>query len=284
MIRVGVLDHHLNNYHADKFLSLLRGPLASEGVEIAAAWESHPTGDDWCARQGVPRAGSPDEAIRGMDAILILAPDNVEAHLEMARMALPAGKPTFIDKFLASTGEEARRIVDLAEKSGAPLFSASSLRYAVELEDALPALGASVPECHARGLGSWAGYGVHTLSMALRLMGSTPRRLIDTGTPSGRVVTLDYGGGRRAVAEVRTASNEWDVLGWAFGGRAGDAWVAATVRDYDGFYANLMRRVAAFFRTGVSDMAPREALMVVDVLESADRSLSAGGEWVPLSA
>src|SRR5256885_66546 len=113
-LKVAFLDHHLNNFHADKFLSLLRGPLVGEELEIAFAWESNPTGEDWCKKNNVPRADSALAAAQAADAIFILAPDNTEEHLKLAHVALPTGKPTVIDKFLAPNVKEAKEIVSLA--------------------------------------------------------------------------------------------------------------------------------------------------------------------------
>jgi hypothetical protein len=250
-------------------------------VDVTVAWESDPTGEDWCARNGVRRAASPEEAARQADAVMVMAPDNVDEHLRLASAVLPFGKPTVVDKFLAPTLAEARQIVEMARQHGAPLFSASALRYAVELDAVLPELaGKTVGEAGARGLSGWDLYGIHTLAMALRLMGAGVRRLIDTGTPMARIVTLDYGEGRRALVEVRQAANEWDVFGWSFAARVDDRYVVGAVKDYDGFYANLMRHAAAFLKTGQSDMPIEEAVIAVAVLEGANRSLAAGGEWV----
>jgi len=283
MTRVALIDHHLNNFHADTFLRLLHGPLAGLDVRVTTAWESDPAGDDWCAKQGVTRAASLEEAVASADAVMLLAPDNIDAHLALARRVLPAGKRTFIDKFLAPTLAEAREIVELSARHAAPVFSSSALRYAVEVEAAVTEMaGAPVTECLARGLSGWALYGVHSVAIATRLMGAGVRRVIDTGTPSARTVTLDYGDGRRAVVDVRTATNEWDVFGWSFAARVGDRYIAATVGDYDGFYANLMRRAAAFLTRGEVDMPVEEALAVVGVIEGAERSLARGGEWVTL--
>lgn len=283
MLRVGVVDHHLNNYHADTFLRLLRGPLAGEEVEIVVAWESNPTGEDWCKKNHVRRAATIEEAVKDVDAVLVLAPDNIEEHPELAKAVLPFGKPTLIDKFLAPTAAEAKEIVELSKRHGAPIFSSSALRYAVELEAALPVMKReSVTDTLVRGLSQWDGYGVHTLAMALRILGYDVRRLIDTGTKTARVVTLDYRDGKRAVVDVRTAVNEWQILGWSFAARVGDHYVAETIKDFDGFYANLMRRAASFFKLGKSDMPVEEALMIVAILEGANRSLKAGGEWIGL--
>src|SRR5207245_2163290 len=129
---------------------------------------------------------------------------------------------------------------------------------------------APVDEMFARGMGHWSGYGVHTLSMVLRIMGHEVERIIDTGTKTARTVTLDYGSGRRAIVDLRTALNEWDEFGWTFGARIEDRYITKTISDFDGFYANLMRRATAFFRTGESDMPIEEALTAVTILEGAD--------------
>lgn len=282
MIKVAFIDHHLKNWHADTFLRLLRGPLADEEVEVVSAWESDPLGEeDWCAKNGVRRADSIEDAVTSADCVVVLAPDNVEDHPELCSVVLPFGKTTMIDKFLAPTYQEAKSIVDLAAKHGAPIWSSSSLRYAVELESAMEELlSGKVTEGRFTGMGKWAGYGVHTLAMSLRVMGLGVKRIIDTGTPTGRNVTLDFGDGRKANLDVRHAANEWDHFGWSFAAKIGDKYVGAKIADFEGFYANLMRRMAAFFRTGRSDMDIAEALCTVRLLQAADESQVRGGDWV----
>ena len=283
-LKVAFLDHHLNNFHADTFLKLLRGPLTGEGLEVVAAWESDPKGEDWCAKNRIPRAQSPEAAVQAADAIMLLAPDNIDQHLKLAHSALPTGKPTFIDKFLAPNVKEAREIAALAARHKTAIFSASSLRYAVELETAVKELaGSQVSEAVARGMGRWEGYGIHTLSIVLRIMGHKVDRLIDTGTKTARTIALDYGEGRRAALDVRTAANEYHEFPWTFGARIGDRYVSGTVKDFDGFYANLMRRTAQFFKTRESDMPIDQALAAVAILEGAERSRSDGGTWIPFS-
>jgi predicted dehydrogenase len=284
MIKVAFVDHHLKNWHADTFVRLLRGPLAGEEVEVVSAWESDPVGDeDWCAKQNIRRAESIEDAVREADAVVVLAPDNVEDHAKLCSAVLPFGKITMIDKFLAPTNEEAKQIVDLAARHNAPLFSSSALRYAVELESAMDELRAGeVSEGRFTGMGKWSGYGVHTIAMTLRVMGYDVKRMIDTGTATGRTITLDYGNGRRATLDVRHAANEWDHFGWSFAAKNGDRYIGAKIADFEGFYANLMRRAAAFFRTGKPDMNIDEALWTVRLLRGAETSQENGGEWIDL--
>lgn len=283
MLKVAMVDHHLNNWHADTFVRLLRGPLASEEVEVVAAWESDPTGEDWCAKTGIRRADSIEDALSGVDAVMLLAPDNIDAHLMLAEQVLPAGKPTLIDKFLAPTSAEARQIALLAEKHGAPILSSSALRYSVELDALMPQYEAEPPSAGLfTGMGTWKIYGVHTTALALRVFGPGVKRVINTGAATACTVTLDYGGDRRAVVDVREASNGYEALGWAFTAKVGDNYVGARVTDHEGFYLNLMLRTCAFLKSENPDMPVSEALATVAVLESAERSLASGGVWVDL--
>jgi predicted dehydrogenase len=283
MLKVAMVDHHLNNWHADTFVKLLRGPLADEEVEVVAAWESDPVGDDWCAKTGIRRASSIQDALEGGDGGCRLAPDNIDVHRQRAEQVLPAGKPTLVDKFLAPSTAEARQIIALGERHGAPIFSSSALRYAVELEALMPQYRAEPPTAgRFTGMGTWKIYGVHTTTLALRVFGPEVKRLIHTGTETASTVTLDYGGDRRAVIDVREAANGYEALGWEFTAKVGDKYVGGKVTDFDGFYVNLMRQTCAFLKTGQSDMSIDEALATVEVLESGERSRTAGGVWTDL--
>jgi hypothetical protein len=132
-------------------------------------------------------------------------------------------------------------------------------------------------------MGEWKNYGLHTLSMALRIMGPGIRRVIDTGTPSSRVVTLDYGDGRRAFVTVRSAENMWEIFPWQLGIRLSpEKFLCATIKDYDGFYANLMKSNLQFFRTGKGGFPGELAMELVSVLEAADKSQSSGGQWIDI--
>lgn len=281
-MRIGFVDHHLNNYHADKFLALVRGDLADLSAEIALAWESDPRGDDWCAKNDVARAGSIAEVCEQSDAVFVLAPDDICDHLALCREVLPYGKPTAIDKALAFTVADAKEIVALADRHGAKITSSSALAFAVELEDLLTQVEGRPTECWVTGMGEWKNYGLHTLAMALRVMGPGIKRLMDTGTESSRMVTIEYADGRRAYVSVRWSEDMWELFPWTLGVRLShEKYLTTTVRDYDGFYANLMRHVIEFFQTGEGGFPGALAMELVSVLESADKSLPTG-QWVEL--
>lgn len=282
MLKIGFVDHHLNNFHANTFLKLLHTDLASEEVRVVAAWESHPTGEDWCQKNSVERKGSIAEVVQSVDAVIVLAPDNLAEHLALCEQVLPAGKPTFIDKLLSPNPSDAEQIVQIAQQHATPITSSSALRFAVELEAMRPALTGAVSEAFARGMGEWMGYGVHTIALIAGLMGTGATRVIDTGTPASRILAIDYADGRRAFAEVRDCENMWNVFPWVFGAKVGGSYHVETVKDYNGFYRNLMAMVTRFFKTGNTPVSPQEALEMVRILDAANRSQQAGGVWVTL--
>lgn len=280
MTKIALIDHHLNNYHADTFLKLSRGALKNRGAQFVAAWESDPTGEDWCAKNDVPRAASIEDAVRAADAVMILAPDDIEEHLKLARAVLPFGKPTFIDKMLSTNLADAREIVALSKAHNAPIFSSSSLRYANEVEAALPQISGEIPAFFVHGYNDWNRYGIHTIAIALRFLGPKIRRVIDTGCENARTVTLDLGDERRAVLDVRHAANETEFFNWKFAARSGDSYVGAAITDVGAFYRNLLNRVLDFCESGVSDMEIEEAFAAVAILEGANKSREKGGVWV----
>ncbi len=282
MHRIGFIDHHLNNFHANTFIKLLHEDLASEGAKVVAAWESHPSGEDWCQKNRVERKASIADVLASVDSVMVLAPDNLADHLALCEQVLPAGKPTFIDKLLSPSLEDAHRIVQIAHRYGTPIASSSALRFAVELEAMRLSLSGTISEAFARGMGEWMGYGVHTLSLVVALMGTGAARVADVGTGTGRVVAIEYADGRRATVEVRDCENMWNVFPWVFGAKVGNTYHVETVKDYNGFYRNLMAMAVRFLKSGASPVSPQEALEIVGILNAANHSQQAGGAWVSL--
>lgn len=278
-MKIGFIDYHLGNYHANKFHSLLTGAVGSGEVEIVAAYEAKPGEKDWCVEKGVKRAKTPREVVKKSDAVIVLCPDAPETHLELAKFALKSGKPVFLDKSIAGSVKDAKKIAALALKNSTPLMSSSSLRFAVEVEELATRLPTTVETFFARGFGKWRGYAVHTLAPALRLFGSDIKRVIDTGVPGARQVTLDDGT-RRATIELREAENAQAASPWTFGALVGRQYHFATVKLFDAFYENLMREVLQFFKTANSPVPVKEQIVSVAIEEAAETSLKKGGVWV----
>lgn len=281
-LKIGYLDRNLNTSHPSKFLEILRGEVGQGEVEVVGAWESEPEGD-WCSKHGVKRMATAEEVVEASDAIIVLAPNNPECHLKLARPALEAGRPVFIDKVLADGVSSAQEIVRLAQKYNSPLMAASALRFAPELDKLEDEAVGAWENIYLRGMGQWNGYGVHTITMAMRLFGPRVKRIIDTGSDGARFITLDDGF-KRATIDVRMSKNQYELHPWEAGILSEGNYHKAVVSDFDGFYMALMREVVDFFRTGISSVSIEEMLMTIAIENAADLSLAEGGVWVEMDA
>jgi hypothetical protein len=122
---------------------------------------------------------------------------------------------------------------------------------------------------------------VHTLALALRYFGPDVRRVIDTGDPSTRLITFDDGK-RRASMELRDVANAKDVFPWQVGVFSSGKCETATIKNFDAFYENEMRKTIEFFRTGKSPVSVEEMYVSVQVLAAAEQSLAQGAQWVEI--
>lgn len=106
---------------------------------IATARVTHIWCDDLGAAQQIAKASRidhyvdrPEQMIGQVDGVL-LARDDAENHLRLAKPFLASGVPVFIDKPLAVSRKDARAILECGTDS-ALLFSCTALRYANELQ------------------------------------------------------------------------------------------------------------------------------------------------------
>jgi len=284
IIKIGWIDHHLYTHHSQVFLPLIRKEIGQGRFEIAAAYESDrdPAKGDWCAENNVPRAASPEEVVEASDVIIVCSPNNPEAHLELARVALASGKPVYVDKYLAHTVDDAREMVQMARQHGTPLMTSSSLRFASEVKELFDRVEGTIDYVYARGMGQWRMYyGVHTIALALRAFGPHIKRLCNTGTEQDPVVVLDDGA-RRCLIDCHPCENQADIFPWELGVRLGDKFDRAVVKDWDQFYKNLLAEILQFFETKESPISLEEQFATVAVEHAAEDSREQGGVWVDL--
>jgi len=281
-MKIGFIDHYLNNYHATKFLNIFRAGQAGPDIEVVAAYESNPEGeDDWCKINNVPRANSPAEVVEKSDALIVLAPNNIDRHLELSREAIRSKKPTMLDKALCSSISDARQIIASAQEHGTPIMSASSLRFSVELQELIQRVGPGPYEgIFSRGFGTWRNYAVHSIQPALYLLGGRVKRIIDTGQDSNHMITVENDQGRRAFIEIRDCENLYEMTPWQVGVLHGKKYEIADVRKFDEFYVNMLTQGVKFFQTGESPVPLEEMLDEVIVEVTADNSFKNGGQWI----
>ncbi|UCH36251.1 MAG: Gfo/Idh/MocA family oxidoreductase [Armatimonadota bacterium] len=185
-VRVGMLG--IENSHSVAYTRLWQGDVPAEervpGARVVACLNQQRTDQDaddekkflaQLQEMGVEKVVSkPEDMLGEVDAVAVVSRAGNE-HLPLAEPFLRAGMPTFVDKPLATDLDVARKIVALARENNAPLFSASSVRYAPEvvehrnMHDEIGKVRTGAVWCPAsRDLGF---YGIHAIEMMSALWG-----------------------------------------------------------------------------------------------------------------
>lgn len=218
-----------------------------------------------------------DEAVAGCDAIFMPINDPA-AHLSWFERCVTLGKPIFLDKPMADSIVNGRRIAALAAEHGTPLFSTSSLRYDIDFTEALAANPNPETALIWGPLGRppagsgviW--YGVHVFEMLRTAMGPGAIAVKAARDPDGLVVSVSYADGRRGVIEL-TAGN------YRYGGLLRNRQQTGTAFNVTGrvsAYDTTLRFIENFFLSGQTPVPVAETLEVMGLLDAADRAASSG--------
>ena len=227
-------------------------------------------------RWGVKVTTHFDEAVAGCDAIMLEINDPT-LHVDYFRRCLDLGKPIFIDKPLADTYAQGRLILDLAASHQVPVISASPLRFSHNLEEACQIVQQPAQAYCYGPLGIppagdgiiW--YGVHCFEMLQRIMGPGAQRIDARRDASGVVAIVEYPDGRRGIAELTVGK-------YAYGGTLrADELIVSFVIDGAMFYTEELRIIKDFFLTGQAPFSLADSLEVLDLIDSAVRSVNQGG-------
>lgn len=198
--RIGYIDHRLDNFHANVYLDLLRGDLKARGWEVAKCWALDEAGGrKWAAEKQVPYAADV-RAMADCDALVVLAPSNPEVHLDLAKLAFPLRKPTYVDKTFAPDLKTAKRIFALADKYRVPVITSSALRCAASFNRTVAELGGREKIRHLRAWGggrSFAEYAIHPLEMLVTALGPEVRAVMRLSDgPNHDELHVKFSGGR----------------------------------------------------------------------------------------
>lgn len=235
---------------------------------------------------GVEILGRPEELLGRIDAVLVTANDG-NVHAELAMPFVKAGLPVFVDKPFAISTEDARRMVDVAQAHGVPITSASSLRYALEVQDLQrrsdqlgAVIGADVygpASLHPRNPGLFH-YGVHAVEMLFAIMGTGCSSVRCVWEQGAEVVVGRWSGGRLGV--VRGTRAGTPAFGFAV---FGETQVVSAAIDMRYTYRELLKVIVGMFETKHSPLPPDQLLEPVAFQEAAHRSAQRGGEEVRLA-
>jgi predicted dehydrogenase len=225
------------------------------------------------------------DALVGMVDVVLLHTVDGRPHLAQATPVLRAGKPVFIDKPLAASLDDARRIVALAEETGTPFFSASSVRFHPGLERMRddPGVG-RVTRVQANYVLNTVEfhpdlyyYGIHGVEALYEVMGTGCVSVTRTITAEADVTTCQWGDGRTGVYYGMPKADPSRPL-LTVTGEQGSVSTTGSA-DYDA----VVRRIAEFFHTGTPPVDRAETIEVFEFMTAADVSKRRNGAAVPLA-
>ncbi len=276
--------------HAVEFPKRLKALAASDakyaGLRLDWGWVGEPGSSFRTPAQiaelqvkiealGVKPVATLDELISRCDAFL-LESVNGDTHLRQARPVFAARKPVYIDKPLAHTLADARAIARLAQESGTPCWSSSSLRFEPTMLAAkaqagkiagVDVFGPAHYVDKGRGL---VFYGVHTAEMIVTVMGMGLETVQTLWHEKGEVAVGRYTDGRYAILRGdRNAIKQ-------FGGTVYGEKIVPFLGSGD-YYGALCKNLADFFLGAPPPVPLAESVEVIAFLDAAVRSKEANG-------
>lgn len=290
-IRLGVIGLSEGNGHPYSWSAIFNGydPVEMEscGFPVIPRYlEKQRFPDDTIAEAVVTHVWAQDKAIAGhiakasrietvvdhftdmigkVDGVL-LARDDAERHLEFAAPFLDAGVPIYIDKPLALTVADAKRLFEMQRYPG-QLFSCSALRYAKEFQVSAcdqEQIG-FVRHLHATVPKSWDKYAVHVIEPLLLLAPARGRleRVQTWRAGDTTILAARYSGGFQALVSAMGASHA--PLTLRVMGHLG--WKDLTVEDtFFAFRSALNEFVQGILHRDVR-IEPEFTMDVVDLIE-----------------
>ncbi len=235
---------------------------------------------------GVELVDEPEDLIGKVDGVLVESQGGKE-HLAKARPFLEAGMPVYIDKPFACSVADAQEIARLAADNGVPVFSSSSLRYALEVQEALPdeeglgnVVGASAfspASLHDENPGLFH-YGIHGVETLYAFMGPGCVEVSCFSEEGGEVTVGRWSDGRvGTVRGTRAGAHAYGFTAW------GDKGVKVMRIDPASIYRELLKRIAQMFDTGEAPLDINVTVEIVAFIEAALESADSGGAVTPLA-
>ena len=290
MIRLGMLD--LDTSHAVEFSKRLNHKVVAQdqwvdGAQVVLACpgvskimaERIPGFAKAVAEDcGVKLVDRPEDMLGKIDGLLLEGNDG-SSHLERARPFLEAGIPVWIDKPLAWTVKDAEAIAALSAKKNAPVFSASSVRYALEvqaLHAAREELGAPVAveayfaQAKKDNIPGWFFYGIHAVELLFAILGPGHGKISYTKGDGAEAVSCPWRGG--ALGTVVALTKGTKPSGFTYFGEKGMR--HCVIAGAYG-YRELLKQIVAFFQARRSLVAIEETIETIRFIEEVN---AAGGK------
>ncbi|MEC3878595.1 Gfo/Idh/MocA family protein [Parapedobacter sp. 10938] len=265
------------------YLDANQDTLGIPGAEVTHVWcQEREIADSIARSAGIDTiVGQLADMVGEVDAV-ILARDDPENHVTMAKPFIEAGIPLFIDKPLAYSHEDLEWFASKAAM-GKFIMSCSSMRYANECRIAKQELGSLGPVklVIAVGKKDWKKYGIHLLEAVFGVLDDpTVESVQHIGELDREIVHVRLGGGIDLLLHLFDAISGTFQL--TFFGSQG--WRNVDIRNsYSMFRDNLIE-----FVRSVEEGKPRldfeKTYRLMTVIIAANESRLQGGKRISLPA
>jgi len=238
-----------------------------EGARITRLWDpNRENAERMACVYGIETVcDEPEQLADDVDAGLI-GEDGRFDKLTYARPFLERGLPCYVDKPLALRADEAREIVALSERHGAPMLSCSGWRFcdgAQHLRAQMADIGGARLLIGIVSMSKFDVYAIHPVDMALGLMGPGVAGVVNAGDEGCDVVRLRWEDGRQAVLHMydRSIAGGRHFMVYGPDGHA-------ETGDLGEIHPPLLEQFLQMCRTGESPLASKEMVEAVEIVES----------------
>ncbi|MBQ8640911.1 MAG: hypothetical protein IJ480_01730 [Clostridia bacterium] len=293
MIKIGLIDLYLDNWHTNYYPGFLRDAAHDMGLDADLVYvyaeKDAPggmTNREWCEKTGgVTLMPAYEDIIRESDALMFMCADDVFPHEKLARKALMSGKRLYCDKTFAPDTAAARRMFRLAKELGTQVFTSSAMRFCPDLTKYMhdaAAAGKQATFAASTGPGEIRNYSVHQLEMVQRVMGRGAEDCMAFVSHDSKTVVYRYPNGRRATMiqspnAVFSLVVSDDYAHWDTPNRPTNRGIEPV--DY---YMPFMREMLTFFNGGALPVMPEDTMEIMAMQEGARAAMEAPETWVRL--
>jgi hypothetical protein len=255
--------------------------------DIVSSTNRYPEYIPQMKEMGVEMVGSIKELVEKCDAVLIETNDG-RPHYGQAFEVFKSGKikRVFIDKPVAASFEDAKKIAEAAKKHGVKFFCSSALRYTDNAQKArkgefgpIRAADCWTPISFEPTQSDYYWYGIHAAEPLFTIMGTGCTEVTATRNGIDDVLVGRWADGRIGVMRGMRQT----VPGGRYGGiiipQKGKM---IDMGGYEG-YKKLLVQIVKFFETGDVPVSPEETLEIYAFLEAGAESVRRGGTPVKLS-
>jgi predicted dehydrogenase len=185
LLKAGVVGSGVfGGYHARKYAEM-------EGIELVGIYDLHPERCfDMANQYGAEAYGDLDDLLKVADIVTVATP--ATTHAKLALQCLGAGKPVYVEKPLATTLEDADKLIQAAARAGLVLACGHQERVvsqAMGLLDIpekplrLEAVRKGTPSIRSKDVSVVLDLMIHDIDLALALTDAEPFTVEAEGTP-----------------------------------------------------------------------------------------------------